>query len=346
MNKAKGVTKGPLILVDGSSYLYRAFHAMPQLANSHGEPTGAVYGMTNMLRRLLAQYDPAYIAVVFDAKGETFREQMFADYKANRPPMPDELAIQIGSVHSIVRAMGLPLLIVEGVEADDVIATLAARASAAGMNVLISTGDKDMTQLVGDRVTLINTMTDTRYDKQAVAEKFGVPPERIVDYLALIGDSVDNIPGVPKVGPKTAVRWLKRYGSLEGVITHAGEIEGKVGENLRATLEQLPLSRALATVKRDVPLEQEAGDLKRASPDETKLRELYTRLEFQSLLAELPPARAAAAVGSDETANAYETILDEVQLDTWLARLRASELFALDTETTDLDAMRAVLVGV
>jgi DNA polymerase-1 len=338
--------KSPLILVDGSSYLYRAFHAMPQLSNSRGEPTGAIFGMTNMLRKLLAEYDPPLIAVVFDAKGETFREQIFADYKANRPPMPDELTAQVEAVHEITRALGLPLLMVEGVEADDVIATLAARATTAGMDVLISTGDKDMTQLVNDHVTLINTMTDAVYDREAVREKFGVPPEGIVDYLALIGDTVDNIPGVPKVGPKTAAKWLNEYGSLDGVIAHADEVQGKVGENLRASLTQLPMSRELATVKRDVAFEQSPQELQRRPADVAKLRELYTRFEFQSLLAEVTDSAREQWSLSSGDEHAYEMILDDAHLDAWVTRLHTSELFAVDTETTSLDAMRAALVGV
>ncbi|MDX1487124.1 MAG: DNA polymerase I, partial [Acidiferrobacterales bacterium] len=273
-----------------------------------------------------------------------FREQIFADYKANRPPMPDELAEQIEPIHEVVRALGLPLLMVEGVEADDVIATLAVRATAADMEVLISTGDKDMTQLVNDHVRLINTMTDTVYDKDAVREKFGVAPEGIVDYLALIGDSVDNIPGVPKVGPKTAAKWLNEYGSLDGVIAHADEIPGKIGENLRASLAQLPMSRELATAKRDVALEQSPQELQRRPADVAKLRELYTRFEFQSLLAEVSESARQQASPGDE--HAYEVILDDARLDAWLGRLHASELIAVDTETTNLDAMRAALVGV
>ncbi len=328
----------PLVLIDGSSYLYRAFHALPQLSNSRGEPTGAVYGITNMLRKLLAEYDPSLVAVVFDAKGETFRDQLFAEYKANRPPMPSELAAQVEPIHETVQALGLPVLMVEGVEADDVIATLAARAAADGMQVLISTGDKDMAQLVSERIALINTMSDTLYDRAGVREKFGVPPERIVDYLALIGDAVDNIPGVPKVGPKTAAKWLQEYGSLDALIARAAEIPGKAGENLRACLAQLPLARELATVRSDVPLPVQPPDLKRRAPDTAKLRELYLRLEFQTLLAELGTGVPLSAE--------YETILEEARLDAWLGRLAAAELVAVDTETTSLDAMRAELVGI
>jgi DNA polymerase-1 len=346
MNQQGNAKNKPLILVDGSSYLYRAFHAMPQFTNSRGEPTGAVYGIVNMLRKLLAEYDPAHIAVVFDAKGETFRDAIYADYKANRPPMPEELSAQIKPIHAIVRAMGLPLLMIEGVEADDVIATLAVRADRDGMDTLICTGDKDMAQVVDDRINLIDTMSDTYYDRQAVVEKFGVPPERINDYLALIGDTVDNIPGIPKVGPKTAAKWLQQYGSLDGIIAHADEIGGKVGENLRASLKQLPLARELTTIKRNVPLDKAPKELKREQPDETRLRELYTRMEFSTLLAELSGANRMHGEAGSTTEARYETILDTAALDVWLARLRAAGLFAIDTETTSLDAMRADVVGV
>ncbi len=346
MNQQGNAKNKRLILVDGSSYLYRAFHAMPQFTNSRGEPTGAAYGIVNMLRKLLAEYDPAHIAVVFDAKGETFRDAIYADYKANRPPMPEELSAQIEPIHAIVRATGLPLLMIEGVEADDVIATLAVRAAKDGMDTLICTGDKDMAQVVDDRINLIDTMSDTYYDRQAVVEKFGVPPERINDYLALIGDTVDNIPGVPKVGPKTAAKWLQQYDSLDEIIVHADEIGGKVGENLRASLKQLSLARELTTIKRDVPLDKAPKELKREQPDETRLRELYTRMEFSTLLAELGGANRTHAEAGSTTEARYETILDTAALDAWLARLRAAGLFAIDTETTSLDAMRADLVGV
>ncbi len=346
MNQQGNAKNKRLILVDGSSYLYRAFHAMPQFTNSRGEPTGAAYGIVNMLRKLLAEYDPAHIAVVFDAKGETFRDAIYADYKANRPPMPEELSAQIEPIHAIVRATGLPLLMIEGVEADDVIATLAVRAAKDGMDTLICTGDKDMAQVVDDRINLIDTMSDTYYDRQAVVEKFGVPPERINDYLALIGDTVDNIPGVPKVGPKTAAKWLQQYDSLDEIIVHADEIGGKVGENLRASLKQLSLARELTTIKRDVPLDTAPKELKREQPDETRLRELYTRMEFSTLLAELGGANRTHAEAGSTTEARYETILDTAALDAWLARLRAAGLFAIDTETTSLDAMRADLVGV
>ena len=239
----------PLILVDGSSYLFRAYHALPKLTNSKGEATGALIGVLNMLRRLVEDYEPEYLGVVFDAPGKTFRDRIFPEYKANRPPMPDDLREQITPLHEAIRAMGLPLLVIPDVEADDVIGTLAARAAAEGVDILISTGDKDMAQLVNQRVTLVNTMSDLLLDREGVIGKFGVPPERIVDYLSLMGDSVDNIPGVPKCGPKTAAKWIGEYGSLDGVIANADKIKGKVGEYLRASLKQLPLSRELTTIK-------------------------------------------------------------------------------------------------
>jgi DNA polymerase I len=335
-----------LILVDGSSYLYRAFHAMPELKTSRGEPTGAIYGVTNMLRKLLADYDPAYVAVVFDAKGKTFRDDIFPEYKANRPPMPEELATQIESIYAIVGALGLPLLQVENVEADDVIGTLARQAADRGMHTLVSTGDKDIAQLVDENVTLVNTMTETRLDRGAVLDKFGVPPERIVDYLALVGDSVDNIPGVPGVGPKTAAKWLQQYGSLDALVAHAAEIGGKVGESLRAGLARLPLSRELATIKCDVALDPTPEELRRRPADRERLRELYARLEFKSWLAELGgvnrPAPVAAAV---PVAGRYETILSDDALDGWIERLNDSAQFAVDTETTSISAQRAELVG-
>ena len=339
-----------LVLVDGTSYLYRAFHALPGLTSSRGEPTGAVYGVVNMLRKLLAEHDPPYLAVVFDAPGKTFRDELFAEYKAHRPPMPDALAGQIEPLLAIVRAMGLPLLQIEGVEADDVIGTLAARATAAGLDTLVSTGDKDMAQLVDGGVQLVNTMTDTVYDRAAVAAKFGVPPERIVDWLALVGDASDNIPGVPGVGPKTATKWLQQHGSLDALVAHAAEVPGKAGESLRASLEQLPLARRLATIRCDVPLAVQPEQLTRAPPDEAKLRELFARYEFKSWLAALGGVNRAAPSAAPEAAmdakDRYETILDEKQLEGWIVRLQKTEAFAFDTETTALDAMQAELVGV
>ena len=336
-----------LVLVDGSSYLYRAFHAMPALTNSRGEPTGAVYGVANMLRRLLNDYDPAHVAVVFDAKGKTFRDEMYPEYKAHRPPMPDELRRQIEPIHAIVRAMGLPLLCVDGVEADDVIGTLAKQAEAQGMKVLVSTGDKDMAQLVNEHVTLVNTMTETVMGPDGVVEKFGIPAERIIDYLALIGDTVDNVPGVPKVGPKTAVKWLEQYGSLEQIMAHADEFKGKVGEYLRESLQQLPLSRELVTIKCDVAMELKPLQLERQPPDADRLRELYSEMEFRTWLAELLGGEESVPEERQTTAVCeYEAVLDWECFDAWLERLRGAELFAFDTETTCLNYMDARIVGV
>ena len=342
----------PLVLVDGSSYLYRAFHALPPLTNAQGEPTGAMYGVANMLRRLMKDYDPEHMAVVFDAKGKTFRDDMFPDYKAHRPPMPDDLKAQVEPLHEIVRALGLPLLMIEGVEADDVIGTLARQATEQGIPVVISTGDKDMAQLVNEHVTLVNTMTNSTSDVAGVKEKFGVPPERIVDYLALIGDKVDNVPGVPKCGPKTAVKWLEEYGSLEAIMKNADAVKGKVGEYLRESLDHLPLSRELVTIKCDVDLDETPESLNLRAPDTERLRELFTRYEFKTWLAELgegdaggADAGAAATAVAPNEAN-YETILEQAQFDAWVKKLKVAELFGFDTETTALDYMQARIVGV
>jgi DNA polymerase-1 len=335
----------PFILVDGSSYLYRAFHAMPNLSNSEGMPTGAVYGVVNMLRRLLREYDPEYMAVVFDAKGKTFRDELYEQYKAHRPPMPDELRQQIEPLHAIVEAMGLPLLIIDGVEADDVIGTLAKQASEAGMHTLISTGDKDMAQLVNEHVTLVNTMTDTVSDVRGVEDRFGVRPEQIIDYLALIGDTSDNIPGVPKVGPKTAAKWLKEYGTLEAIVENADAIKGKIGENLRASLEQLPLSKQLVTIKCDVELDNTPQQLVRGEPDNAALTKWYGQLEFRTWLAEQLEG-AAPDEASIQGTSQYTTILDMKTLQAWLKKLQKAELFAFDTETTSLDYMQAQIVGI
>ncbi|MCP4043935.1 MAG: DNA polymerase I, partial [Gammaproteobacteria bacterium] len=332
-----------IILVDGSSYLYRAFHAMPALTNSRGESTGAIYGMVNMLRRLRAEFPFEYTVMVFDAKGRTFRNELYVDYKANRSPMPDDLVCQIEPIHAVVRAMGFPLLMVPGVEADDVIGTLASRADVEGLKVVISTGDKDMSQLVNDRILIVNTMDNSTLDPAGVEAKFGIPPGLIIDYLTLVGDAVDNVPGVPKVGPKTAVKWLKQYGSLDGVMEHAVEIKGKVGENLRASLEQLPLSRKLVTIKCDVPLEKGPWDLKMLPPDRTVLRELFVTLEFKNWLVELSP-EAGVAKSIPETV--YETVLEWERFEEWLDILKGAELISFDTETTSLDYMVAEIVGV
>ena len=349
-----------LVLVDGSSYLYRAFHALPPLANSKGEPTGAVYGVLNMLAKLVKEYAPEHLAVVFDAPGKTFRDELFAEYKAHRPPMPDDLRAQIAPLLEAVDAQGLPLLRIEGVEADDVIGTLARRALAAGLEVVISTGDKDMAQLVDGRLRLVNTMTDTTLDRAGVKAKFDVFPEQIVDYLALVGDSSDNIPGVPKVGPKTAAKWLNEYGTLDNLIAHAPEVAGKVGESLRENLATLELSRKLAAIHCDVPLELSIDQLKPRTPDIERLRTLYRRLELNSLLRQLgeaptaagapaaasPPPAASAVESPQVPTRNYETVFAASQLDAWLERLAAAELFAFDTETTSLDYMSAEIVGV
>jgi DNA polymerase-1 len=282
-----------LVLIDGSSYLYRAFHALPPLTNSKGVPTGAVYGVLNMLSKFLRDYTPPHIAVVFDAPGKTFRDELFAEYKANRPPMPDDLRSQLEPLLAAVDALGLPMLRIEGVEADDVIGTLACRAAAAGQRVLISTGDKDMAQLVNEQITLINTMSNTVLDRAGVKNKFDVFPEQIVDYLALVGDSSDNIPGIDKVGPKTAARWLNAYGTLDGLLEHASEIPGKVGDNLRAGLATLALARQLATIRSNLELPLQGADLMRRAPDPDKLRAIYSALELRSLLNQLEAGTAA-----------------------------------------------------
>ncbi|MEA3273801.1 MAG: DNA polymerase I [Pseudomonadota bacterium] len=337
----------PFVLVDGSSYLFRAYHALPKLTNSKGEATGALVGVINMLRKLKERYDPDYMAVVLDAPGKTFRDDIYPEYKANRPLMPEDLREQIEPLQAVIRAMGLPLLVIPDVEADDVIGTLATQATAHDIKTLISTGDKDMAQLVNDRITLINTMSDSLLDREGVLEKFGVPPERIVDFLSLMGDSVDNIPGVPKCGPKTAAKWIQTYGSLEGVIEHADAIKGKVGENLRSSLEQLPLSRELTTIKLDVALDVSPNDLRPADPDLNLLLGWYKRFESRRLLATLGDESGGAA---EERAPAvrdgdYDLVLAEDVFNDWLARLEQADLFAFDTETTSLDYMRAELVG-
>jgi DNA polymerase-1 len=342
----KTISTKPLILVDGSSYLYRAFHAMPMLTNSKGFPTGAVYGVINMLRRLFLDYDPDHIAVVFDAKGKTFRDDMFDQYKANRAPMPSELAQQIEPIHAIIRALGIPIICETGVEADDVIGTLVQELAQHNMSAIISTGDKDLAQLVNTRVTLINTMSNTLLNPQTVIEKFGIPAELIVDYLALIGDTIDNIPGVPQVGPKTAVKWLTTYGSLDKIIANASAITGKVGEKLRESLGHLPLSKALATIKLDVPLPVKIDQLQLQSADHEKLRVLYSELEFRNWLNELESQSATTLAEPKIDRHAgYELITNLEQLEIWLNKLTQAEIFAFDTETTSLNYMIAEIVG-
>ncbi|MBF8268641.1 MAG: polI [Gammaproteobacteria bacterium] len=342
-----------LLLIDGSYYLFRAYFATQGqgLTNSRGEPTGAIFGVINMLNRTTEDVQPDYIAVVFDAKGKTFRHDVYPEYKANRPPAPEDLVRQIAPIHDLIRARGVPLLVIDGVEADDVIATLALAADQQGLATVIASGDKDLAQIVSANIHLINTMDNTRLDPSGVKDKFGVPPERIVDYLALVGDSVDNVPGVPKVGPKTAAKWLAEYGSLAGVIEHAAAIPGKVGESLRASLDQLPLSAQLVTLKTDVALPVTPDRLVPEKPDLDRLAEQYRRWEFRNLLAKLQQnpnaaAPAPAAPAMTPAVAVYETILTDADLDRWLRKLATAELIALDTETTSLDYMAAELVGI
>lgn len=342
---------GPVVLVDGSSYLFRAFYALPDLRSTSGHPTGAIRGVISMLRRLAKDYPTSPLAVVFDAPGKTFRDDMYEQYKANRSSMPDDLREQIAPLHEMIKAMGLPFVMVEGVEADDVIGTYAAQATASQKHTVISTGDKDMAQLVTPFVTLVNTMTETTMDAAGVVEKFGVNPEQIVDYLALMGDTVDNIPGVPKVGPKTAAKWLNEYGSLDELIAKAEEVKGKVGENLRDSLEQLPLSRALTQIKCDVDLPLHFADLVPTEPDVAVLGKFYREFEFKSWLEEVEPvggdndAVGANEVVQEQVETDYDLILDEGQLSEWVQRLSEQKLFAIDTETTSVNYMDAELVG-
>lgn len=355
----------PVILVDGSSYLYRAFHAMPPLTTATGQPTGAIYGVVNMLRRLVADYQPDIMVVVFDAKGKTFRDDIYKEYKSNRPPMPDDMRSQIEPLHQVVENMGMPLMIVEGVEADDVIGTLAVEATKAGLNTIISTGDKDMAQLVNAHVSLINTMTNTAMDVQGVIDKFGVKPAQIIDYLALVGDTSDNIPGVPSCGPKTAAKWLTANDSLQAVIDNADTVKGKIGEKLRDSIAFLPMSYELATIKTDVELPKGINELALGDADAEKLASLYDTLEFKTWRRELAEGKSPLLPGSSTTASSqaastlstdvvpvvrenqeYETVLTMKSFDAWLKKLDKAQLFAFDTETTSLDYMVAEVVGV
>ena len=321
--------KKPLILVDGSSYLYRAYHAMPALSNADGEQTGTIYGVLNMLRKLLQEYKPEQMVVVFDAKGKTFRDDMYPEYKANRPPMPDDLRQQVEPILEIVQAMGLPMLQIGGVEADDVIGTLAQQATANKQDVIISTGDKDMAQLVNEYVSLINTMNNSTMDEAGVKEKFGVTPAQIIDYLALIGDTSDNVPGVNKVGPKTAAKWLDKYETVEALVADADNIKGKIGEHLRNGLEQLPLSQKLVTIKCDVELNQDADSLKIKPADRDALISWYKRFEFKTWHSELLSEHLGDAsdsegssVASEKTDVEYETILTQSAMDKWIKQLK------------------------
>lgn len=356
-----------LLLVDGSSYLYRAFHAMPDLRNRAGEPTGAIQGVLNMLRRLHKDYPSDYSACVFDAKGKTFRDDIYPEYKANRASMPDDLRAQIAPLHETIKAMGWPLIVEDGVEADDVIGALARQAEREGVRVIISTGDKDISQLVNERITVVNTMRDAFrkvdevLDPAGVEKKFGIPPGLMVDYLILIGDTSDNVPGVEKVGPKTAVKWLTQYGSLENIVAHADEITGVVGENLRKALPWLPTARELITIRCDVGIQENLADLAPQPLDKTRLAELFDRFEFKSWRRELdlpasanPVAHVNASVPANTgdlfsvdaiTTRNYEIILTEAGLENWLQKLQSGALVCFDTETTSLDPLSAKLVG-
>ncbi len=330
-----------LVLIDGSSYLFRAFHALPPLTSSKGVPTGAIKGVVAMVKKLMGEYPDAPVVVVFDPRGGSFRNELYPEYKANRVKMPDELRSQIQPIQNIIQLLGLPLLVVDGVEADDVIGTLVHQARAQDIDVLISTGDKDMAQLVTPNVTLINTMNDTVMDEAGVLEKFGVRPAQIIDYLALVGDTSDNIPGVPKCGPKTAAKWLGLYDTLDGVIEHADEVKGKVGDNLRASLETLPLSYQLATIKLDVEMEVGVADLTLGEPDRDTLREIFTELEFKQWADEL--AAESAAPVPEAT---YETVTDAAALEMWASKLSECECFAVAVHTDVEDYMSARLLGV
>jgi len=312
----------PLVLVDGSSYLYRAFHALPPLTTSTGQPVGAIRGVISMLNKLADSTSAERMVVVFDASGKTFRDDMYDQYKANREKMPDELREQIEPLHAIIKALGFPLLAVPGVEADDVIGTLAKQAEAAGESVLISTGDKDLAQLVTDKVTLVNTMSDTTLTPAGVEEKFGVPPERIIDFLALTGDSVDNVPGIPKCGPKTAAKWLNAYGTLDGVVASANDIGGKIGETFREHMHVLPLSKALVTIKTDCELAVGLDQLSRSGPDVEKLTELYKELELNQFLKQLshPPVSNQTTVEVPAAVETqYELVTTPDRLEFWLS---------------------------
>ena len=343
------MSDGKLVLVDGSSYLYRAYHALPKLTSSRGEPTGAVHGVLSMILKLAKEQDTDHFAVVFDAPGRTFRDEIFDEYKANRPPMPDDLRQQIDPLLEAVPAMGLPMLRIEGVEADDVIGTLCQQAAADGMEVLVSTGDKDMTQLVDENITLVNTMSGTVLDRDGVKKKFDVFPEQIIDYLALVGDSSDNIPGVPRVGAKTAAKWLNQYGSVASIIENADEITGKVGESLRENLDQLKLSQDLATIRQDVDLSLGPQDLKRSAGDTKTLRVLYRRLELKTLLRQLDSdddEETAQETPKTRSKGKYQTVLKQSDFDAWLKKIDKATLTAIDTETTSINYMQAELVGI
>ena len=365
-----------LLLVDGSSYLYRAFHAMPDLRNRQNEPTGAIQGVLNMLRRLHKEYPADYSACIFDAKGKTFRDDIYPEYKANRASMPDDLRAQVAPLHEAIKAMGWPLIMEEGVEADDVIGALAKQAEREGVRVIISTGDKDIAQLVNEHVTIVNTMSNEVLDITGVTNKFGLPPERIIDYLTLIGDTSDNVPGVEKVGPKTAVKWLTQYGTLDNIVAHADEITGVVGENLRKALPWIPTARELITIRCDVGIQESLSDLAPRAMDKNKLAELFEHFDFKSWRRELdtmggepisttpltmptssddlfaPTSESITATPTETsvdyapvTSRNYATILSDADLALWLNKISQAALVCFDTETTSLDPMTAKIVG-
>ena len=345
------MTDNTLVLVDGSYYLFRAYHAMPPLNNASGEPTGVIFGVINMIKKHLTEGGPDYFAVIFDAKGKTFRNDLYKDYKANRPSMPDDLAVQIKPLHNLIRALGIPLLVIDGVEADDVIATLAKQAAQRKIKTIVSTGDKDLAQIVNSRIHLLNTMNQVYLDIDGVEKKFGVPPERIIDYLTLVGDSVDNVPGVPKVGPKTAVKWLNEYKTLDQIINSADQIKGKVGENLREFLPKIPLTKKLVTLRYDVELDLNPEDLVICEPDKAALKEIYTYWNFTTWLKQLNENTSEDKNTDDQKTLVknepkYETISTEKKLDEWIAKLKNSDLVAIDTETTSLNYMMAEIVGI
>lgn len=335
-----------LVLVDGSSYLFRAYHALPPLTNRQGQATGAVFGVTRMLKNLHAEQKPDYFAVIFDAKGKTFRHQMYKPYKANRPSMPEDLAEQIAPLHKVVQALGYPMLIITGVEADDVIATLADQADKSNIQTVISTGDKDLAQLVNKNISLINTMNHSILDEGGVQKKFGVNPDQIVDYLTLTGDKSDNIPGVDKVGPKTAAKWLSEHQTLDKIIENSEQVKGKVGEYLRIAIPKLALSKQLVTLKYDVEIDQQPTDLVVTPADNKALHTLYSKLEFNSWLEDLDNPVHISVVSAKKIETNYQSILSEIDLDDWIIKLKKSKIFALDTETTSLNIIDAKLVGI
>jgi DNA polymerase I len=341
--------KKPIILIDGSSYFHRAYHALPPLTTTKGEPTGAIYGVINMIKKIMKDYNPEYIAVIFDAKGKNFRHELYPEYKATRPQMPDDLVQQIKPLHETIKAMGLTLISIAGVEADDVIGTLAKKATSAKIPVVISTGDKDFAQLVNEHIILINTMSNTVLDTENVVKKFGVPPEKIIDYLTLVGDTSDNIPGVPNIGPKTAVKLLTEYGSLDEIVKHAHEIKGKMGENLQKSLDYLPLAKKLVTIKDDVELNLELADLKKTAPDNTKLAELFQHLEFKIWRENLAKNGETSSETTKKFASEninYHTIFTEEDFLLWLNKLQKAHSFAFDLETTSLEIINAKIVGI